>query len=56
MQKYIYSIMMSFSKHILFGKDSTRSKKDFEYSLAASDEKLASPGWVCQMSKVSKPK
>ncbi|EIA08937.1 ABC transporter substrate-binding protein [Flavobacterium frigoris] len=41
-----------FQKHILFGKDSTRTVKaqDFEYSLGRLlDEKVASPGgWVLQ--------
>lgn len=41
-----------FQKHILFGKDSTRTVKatDFEYSLnRLRDEKVASPGgWVLQ--------
>ena len=41
-----------FHKHILFGKDSTRTVKasDFEYSLKRlKDEKVASPGgWILQ--------
>jgi hypothetical protein len=39
-------VMMSFSKHILFGRDSTLSRKILIWFGRLSDAKLASPGWV----------